>query len=74
MTLRSPEPPGDLGPAVELPVREEPPGLREALPVPSLLLPFLPPPSLILPALPAPALPAFCSPARGGGIGARWVP
>lgn len=37
MTPRSPEPPGGLGPAVELPVREDPPGLREALPVPSLL-------------------------------------
>lgn len=60
----SPELPSGLGPAVELPVREEPPGLREALAVRSL-------PRLPFAAAPGP--PGLCS-ARGGGIGARRVP
>lgn len=69
-TPRSPEPPGGLGPAVELPVREEPPGLREALPVPS----SLPLRCRPRPPLSRPGPPGLLFAGLRRGIGARWVP
>lgn len=67
MTPRSPEPPGALGPAVELPVPEEPL---------SAAGPFLASPFPAAPVPGSPALSAFCSGARcppgaTGGLRAR---